>query len=358
MTYINFYRGSKAKYDSTAHANGVYFATDAKEIIMNGVSYIGSLAELGDEKLIKSISAAADNSKLVITYVDNSTKEITLSTASGEYESNIEDKSLAMPNAVGGIAKGTKLEALEGKSYNAIFDDLLFPTVNPTFTVPSASISFKSYAATQEVGATAPTASNFTTGYNAGAINLNGVKQANRGGAHNTADSFIYYGSSADNKTLPTVVTEGSVSYKYRAAYAEGPQPKDNKGNDYSSPLAAGTVDSSAVTVYGVYPYYTNSANNEAFAKLTLTNNTTLSAIKFVAEGPNKHAFKLPAKYTLTKTELLNTLSGKYENFATSNWTVTTETISVQGNDVSYNVYTRNDSGFNGESTYNITFSK
>ena len=358
MTYINFYRGLKAKYDSIAHANGVYFATDAKEIIMNGVSYIGSLADLGEEKLIKSIAAAADNSKLIITYVDDSTKEITLSTASGEYESNIEDKTLAMPNAVGGIAKGTKLEALEGKSYNAIFDDLLFPTVNPTFTAPTASISLKSYAATQEVGSTAPTAANFTIGYNAGAINLNGVKQDNRGGAHDTASSFIYYGSSADNKTLPTTVEEGSVSYKYRAAYAEGPQPKDNKGNDYSSPLAAGTVDSAAVTVYGVYPYYTNSVDNEAFAKLSLTNNTTLSAIKFVAEGPNKHAFKLPAKYTLTKTELLNTLSGKYENFATSNWTATTETISVQGNDVSYKVYTRNDSGFNGESTYNITFSK
>lgn len=358
MTYINFYRGLKAKYDSTAHANGVYFATDAKEIIMNGVSYIGALAELGDEKLIKSISAAADNSKLVITYVDDSTKEIALSTASGEYESNIEDKSLAMPNAVGGIAKGTKLEALEGKSYNAIFDDLLFPTVNPTFTAPSASISLKNYSTTQEVGATAPAASNFTTGYSAGAINLNGVKQSDRGGSHNTADSFIYYGSSADNKTLPTVVAEGSVSYKYRAAFNEGPQPKDNKGNDYSSPLAASTVDSSAATVYGVYPYYTNSVNNESFAKLSLTNKTTLSEIKFVAEGPNKHAFKLPAKYTLTKTELLNTLSGKYENFATSNWTVTTETISVQGNDVSYKVYTRNDSGFNGESTFNITFSK
>lgn len=358
MTYINFYRGLKAKYDSIAHANGVYFTTDAKEIIMNGVSYIGSLADLGEEKLIKSIAAAADNSKLIITYVDDSTKEITLSTASGEYESNIEDKTLAMPNAVGGIAKGTKLEALEGKSYDAIFDDLLFPTVNPTFTAPTASISLKSYAATQEVGSTAPTTANFTTGYNAGAINLNGVKQDNRGGAHDTASSFIYYGSSADNKTLPTTVEEGSVSYKYRAAYAAGPQPKDNKGNDYSSPLAAGTVDSAAVTVYGVYPYYTNSADNEAFAKLSLTNNTTLSTIKFVAEGPNKHAFKLPAKYTLTKTELLNTLSGKYENFATSNWTVTTETISVQGNDVSYKVYTRNDSGFNGESTYNITFSK
>lgn len=81
MTYINFYRGLKAKYDSTAHANGVYFATDAKEIIMNGVSYIGSLADLGEEKLIKSIAAAVDNSKLIITYVDNSTKEITLISA-------------------------------------------------------------------------------------------------------------------------------------------------------------------------------------------------------------------------------------------------------------------------------------
>lgn len=353
MNKLNFYRGLREKYVAETHGGGIYFATDTLEILVNNASYSGVLKT---EVLVSEISLSEDNTKLVIKYMDNSTQEIEF--GSGKYDSAIEDGELTMPNAVGGIAKGTALKDLEGKSYDQLFDDLLFPTVNPTFTAPSASISLKSYAATQEVGSTAPTTANFTTGYNAGAINLNGVKQDNRGGSHDTANSFIYYGSSADNKTLPTVVSEGSVAYKYRAAYNAGPQPKDNKGNNYSSPLAAGTVDSSAVTVYGVYPYYTNSANNESFAKLTLTNNTTLSAIKFVAEGPNKHAFKLPAKYTLTKTELLNTLSGKYENFATSNWTVTTETISVQGNDVSYKVYTRNDSGFNGESTFNITFSK
>ena len=76
------------------------------------------------------------------------------------------------------------------------------------------------------------------------------------------------------------------------------------------------------------------------------------------AEGPNKHAYKIPAKYTLTNVELLNTLSGKYENFGSNKFNVTTENIDVQGVQVSYKVYTRNDSGFNGESTFNITFSK
>ena len=55
---------------------------------------------------------------------------------------------------------------------------------------------------------------------------------------------------------------------------------------------------------------------------------------------------------------MLNTLSGKYENFGTDRWTVTTENINVQGKEIEYKVYTRNDSGFNGTCTFNITFSK
>ena len=121
--------------------------------------------------------------------------------------------------------------------------------------------------------------------------------------------------------------------------------------------MAAGYVESGNVTVNGVYPYYARTTN-ASYSKLTLTTSTTLSAIKMAAEGPNKHSFKLPAKYTLTKVELLNTLSGKYENYETDKFDVTTENIEVQGTQVSYKVYTRNDSGFNGESTFNVTFSK
>ena len=243
------------------HGNGIYFATDKGIIKMNGVDYIGPLK---DSTAVQSIALSSEGDKFVITYLNGDTSEI--EAAKSEYESSIEDKTLTMPNAVGGIAKGNKLSDVEGKTFNAIIDDLLFPTVNPTFTAPTASIAFKNYSSTQEVGAAGPTSSNFTTGYDAGKITLSGTKQANRGGSQDTANSFIYVNGTATNKTLPTTVTLGGTTFKYRAAYAQGPQPKNNKGGNYSTPLAAGTVDSSAITLNGTYPWYASTVGVTASA--------------------------------------------------------------------------------------------
>lgn len=113
--------------------------------------------------------------------------------------------------------------------------------------------------------------------------------------------------------------------------------------------------NSKTLNVTGVYPYYTNKDNIAAFAKLALTTNKTLD-VTFVAEtASNKHAFKIPAKFNVTKITLLNTLSGKYEDYSVSRFSVTTETINVQGTNVQYKVYTRND-GTNGSSSFKITF--
>lgn len=113
--------------------------------------------------------------------------------------------------------------------------------------------------------------------------------------------------------------------------------------------------NSKTLNVTGVYPYYTNKDNITTFAKLGLTTNKTLD-VTFVAEtASNKHAFKIPAKFNVTKITLLNTLSGKYEDYSVSRFSVTTETINVQGTDVQYKVYTRND-GTNGSSSFKITF--
>lgn len=113
--------------------------------------------------------------------------------------------------------------------------------------------------------------------------------------------------------------------------------------------------NSKTLNVTGVYPYYTNKDNITTFAKLGLTTNKTLD-VTFVAEtASNKHAFKIPAKFDVTKITLLNTLSGKYEDYSVSRFSVTTETINVQGTDVQYKVYTRND-GTNGSSSFKITF--
>lgn len=337
-----FYRGLKEKYVLSTHGGGIYFATDTKEIIQNGIVYTG---ELPDKNLIQDVALSTDGDKIVITHVDGSSSEIELT--SGEYESNIDDKTLAMPNAVGGIAKGTKLSEIEGKTINAILDDLLFPTVNPTFTAPSASISFNGYASTQEVGAAAPTADKFTTGFNKGQITLNGVKQADRAGALEADSSFIYWGDDTSKTELPATVALGNTSYKYHAEYAEGPQPKDNKGNDYSSPLAAGSVNSSAVTVNGTYPWFAStgsaSAENPVVKQALVAWNETVGAMStgnFTVQpsGTLAQVFKLPRQ--LKTLQMLNTVSGAMDTIGTGDYNETTETISINGNERTYYVYT------------------
>jgi hypothetical protein len=346
------FTGLKASYKPAAdHLDKLYFATDTHELLVNGTSYSGG------------VSAVTINGTILkITMVDSSVKTVDLAEII-KYKSTLSDD-IATVNVLGGIPAGTTVAQLKNKTFSQLFDELIFPTINPTFEPPIASLSLKSVSTTpiiQEVGTTGasvPVAASFNAGYNPGAIKIAGVKKQNRGGSFRPDESFIYINNNPANKKFPTEIPEGIIIYNYRAAYAQGPQPLDSKGNNYQTPLPAGTVDSAAVTVNGVYPYFTNKDNNEAFAKLTLTIYNTLSVVKFKAEGPNKHAFKLPVKYTLTKVELLNTLSGKYENYGTDKFTKTIENIEVQGKQVEYAVYTRNDAGFNGESTFNITFSK
>lgn len=241
------------------------------------------------------------------------------------YKSSIEDKTLAMPNDVGGLDKGTKVSDLEGKSYSELFDDLLFPTVYPTFVAPSATIKFNNYSSIQEVGVPAPGQSSFTTSFNRGAINLNGVKQNDRAGILTSGSVYCVSGN------MPSTVTLGGTQYKYRANYAQGPQPKDNKGNNYDSPLASGYVDSAAITLNGTHPWYIGTTKQPLVAWSTnmSTGNFTLQAT-----GVAPQIFKLPK--ALKELQMLNTISGKMEVIGTSDWSTTNESI----NGISYYVYT------------------
>lgn len=346
------FSGVKANYKPAAeHLDKLYFATDTHELLVNGTSYSGGVS-----------AVSIEGTTLKITMIDGSSKTVDLAEIL-KYKSALSDD-IATVNTLGGIPARTTVAQLKNKTFSQLFDELIFPTVNPTFEGPTAFLGLKSTSITpiiQEVGTTGasvPVAASFNTGYNAGAIRIGGIKKQNRGGALDPAGSFIYINNTSTNKTFPTEIPEGAITYNYRVAYQQGPQPLDSKGNNYQTPLPAGAVYSATITINGVYPYFTNKDNNEAFAKLALTTSNTLSNVKFKAEGPNKHTFKIPAKYTLTKVELLNTLSGKYENYGIDKFTKTTENIEVQGKQVSYAVYTRNDAGFNGESTFNITFSK
>lgn len=139
---VKFYRGNLEAYNQNTHADGIYFASDAGCLLMNGKSYSGITdVEFKDGKLMAS-------------YIDTNgaiqKKEIELGT--GKYAPADTTASTA---AIGGIAAGTTAESLNGKSINEVLDMLLYPEYAPNFT--DATISFNStFDSPVEVGKTCP----------------------------------------------------------------------------------------------------------------------------------------------------------------------------------------------------------
>ena len=177
----------------------------------------------------------------------------------------------------GDFKMGTSVKDIEGKTYDELFDGILFPTIYPTYQSPSAQIALKNYSKIQLVGSEAPSIKNFTCTYNPGSININGVKQNERGGKETDESTVIC----VNNDTLPTTVGEGNTHYIYKAYYEEGPQPKDNKGNNYDEPLNAGNVESSAVYVNGTYPWYINVSGELKEQSLIEWSSNTMSTGEF-----------------------------------------------------------------------------
>lgn len=267
--------------------------------------------------------------------------------------------SVQVPSAVGGIKAGTTVAQLKGKKQNEIIDMLLFPEQQPTVANPSASISltnaFKANGI-YEVGATGPVQGDFTTGFNRGTCTVAGQAAKNRAGALDSSKSFIYVGGSTSNKTLPAKVTLGAMQYNYVAAYGQGDTLLTSWGNKASvspNPLTAGSVASGAVYIYGTYPYYCNGASASSSAqdtnfpgaaapgtKLPLQKWTdTLVGAKFASEASTgtRLVFEFPATKQVTKVEFMNTVSGKWEVFASGNYAVSSSgNKTVQGASVAY----------------------
>lgn len=218
--------------------------------------------------------------------------------------------------------------------------------------------------------------SNTTITVNASNVALNSVnytmKRTTNGSVENATANTNPAQVTLDSKTFKAI--EGTNTVKvditgptanatfasmpvYYACSNLGKTSEEHKSvaKDTITKTSSTPSNSKTLNVTGVYPYYTNKDNITAFSKLALTTNKTLD-VTFVAEtASNKHAFKIPAKFNVTKITLLNTLSGKYEDYSVSRFSVTTETINVQGANVQYKVYTRND-GTNGSSSFKITF--
>ena len=362
MAQVQFLRGTRANYSKVVEnkANAIYFATDERVIIMNDQVY-GFNESMN--KLVKDVTYS--NGQLTVTYTDDTEEVVHDLNQLKQYESALPDD-LTVPNAVGGIAKGTTVESLKAKTVSQVLDDLLFPEIQPTVSNPSASISLKSGFANNgiyEVGANAPAnPTNFTVTFNRGTVTCPGKPNQNRAGAQDTENSFIYYGGSTSTKTLPTKVTLGEMKYNYHAAYTQGDTLVTSKGNKASispNPLPAGSVNSSSKSIFGTYPYFCNGSSaskddQDSNLPTTVTPDTKLPLIKWTdtiigakfaseASTGTRLTFDFPATKKVTKVEFMNTVSGKWEAFS-GYTTAATDEKTIQGSQVAYNRLTTNGS--------------
>ena len=242
---------------------------------------------------------------------------------------------------VGGIDAGDNFAV--GTSYDDMWDALLNPTLYPTFTAPSASLSYTADAY-YEVGATIA-AKTGTMTYNAGAITLNGVKQNNRGGA---ATNYTLASSGADTEysesstssgtfdvSALTRASKGTITLTATVSYAEGPQPKDSKGNNYDNPLPAGSKTATKTMTF-IQPYYYGKSSTSTVSDFTgLTKSVT-------AKGQKQF------KFTTNNEYMVFAYDSSYGNLSSiidpngfetiSGWTKSTLTV----NGFSYYVYVSN----------------
>lgn len=239
---------------------------------------------------------------------------------------------------VGGIDAGTTYAA--GTSLETVIRDMLEPTLYPTLTAPSASLSGTGDKLLEK-GATLNVT--ITATFNRGSINPAYGTSGYRSGA---ATGYVLNGGTSQaGNTWSETVAENNKSFTAVVSYAAGEQPKDSKGNNYSDPLAAGSVTSNTVNYKFAYAMWANTSNIANVAKLSLIDNTTTKQrdLSFPAQTiANPEVFDVPASWTVTAVQVKNDLSGAWED-ASSQFTVTDTTHNdAGGTSVSYKRYTFN----------------
>lgn len=238
---------------------------------------------------------------------------------------------------VGGVNAGTYY--VKDTDLEKIMRDMLSPVLYPTLVNPSASVSI-SGAKLLEKGYVLNTTA--TLSLNRGSITPPYGTSGYRSGP---ATGYSLNGSAAQvGNSFFIEVTESNATFRGSVLYSEGEQPKDSVGEDYSTPLPAGTVQTNTIIYEFVDALWANTANIQAVEKLALVSKTAkIKEFSFPEQTVYfPEIFDVPASWTVTAVEVLNTLSNQWENCA-SEFTITNQVhYDAAGREVAYKRYTDN----------------
>ena len=292
---------------------------------------------VGQTEGIKDIQLS--NGILIITYSNGSTNNIIIpGGGSNIYSSKIEDKNVAMTTTIGDYKVGTKVSHLEGKSYDELFDGILFPTINPTHGTPSLT-GFVVNATLVELGSNILSVTEADlnkatwTTYNNGMAYTGEVESI----TYNFSVNSSNYSNISDLLGQYTVL--GNQTYKAVIKYGEGKAPKNNKGvlmPELACP--AGQVEATRV-VNVTAPWFIGSVKKP----LITWNNTvgSMSTGEFdllphTEEQPQ--SFKLPRK--ISGMQMYNTVAKQFETVSISSWEESSVEESINGVNHTYYIYT------------------
>lgn len=246
---------------------------------------------------------------------------------------------------VGGIEADTVY--LSGTTIEQILRDLLYPLLYPTLKDPSAVLTgsepflmeygqsqYVSFNAILDRGSIYPAYK--TSGYRSGPA---------VGFTLNNGDSQQ---SGEWNNIL---VDSNNNSFTCVIEYGVGEQPRDSWGNAYESPLPHGFVQSNTIVYEFVNAIWANTVSISSATKQPLISkkgkNIELTFPPQTSQYPE--IFDLPISWNLRKIEVLNTLSGKYEDCSGEFTRSSIRHNDAGGNSVNYYRYSDN-RGYNADS--------
>ena len=246
----------------------------------------------------------------------------------------------------------------QGYTYSQMFDEILFPTVQPTMTNPS--LEWKDYSPeydvlvgsdiTNLVLTNSNVANYVTPNLGSWSLDINSNMTASKECGTIKVSST---GSPVDNGDETYSMGTSTIKYQAYAKFAAGDDPKDNKGN-----VCTGKGYYSESNVYTtpayIYPYYNFYAttNQNAPGELSLQTTIRKAGIETVTTTQGQitlapHTSSAPWKLRLPKKLqtlwVLNTSNDKYDEIEMSGdepkmWKYEQETTTENG--IKYHIYT------------------
>lgn len=252
-------------------------------------------------------------------------------------ESNSLGVEITASKDVGGITAGTTYPV--GTSYDTMWDALLCPTLYPTLTAPSATLTATGDKLLEKGDTLSTTMTvTFDRGSISPAYGTNGYRSGEAG------SYSLNSGTAQVSNVFSVTVDESTTSYQASVNYGAGQQPKDSSGADYSTALDAGSVASNIISYEFVNALWANTASISAIQKLDLVSaDAKLKVFSFpAATVTNPEVFDVPATWTITNVEVLNTLSNQWEDCSTEFTVTDTTHADASDTSVNYKRYTCN----------------